>query len=337
MQLNYNKSSWAILGFIRFLMAFIVLISHLPVFTALPGPLQLGISLVGKAAVVGFLIISGLSIGISYRRNSSGFFLRRFLRIYPLYFFAVLFTIVLQQFLGSPYEIPGQRMVAASAFTNIANFFFMQSFGVITITYNGPLWTLAVEVFFYLLTPLLFKLKSYVLIILIALSMVVYTFYGGAWFWGNAALQYAWPWLTGFLVAVKSESKWLSWGLMAVGVGVAYNRLVELGEPLSFVTVAVVPLMVFLVNNGRFMLSDTMLSVMNFLAELSYPLYLFHLPMYLLLHYLGVGNAYLYCGLLLILIIPMNYLLDHWLRRVFWKPLVMNRLRPGMNTNLQTS
>jgi peptidoglycan/LPS O-acetylase OafA/YrhL len=102
----------------------------------------------GKAAVLGFLLISGISIGHSYYNSQSGFLKRRFLRVYPLYFFAVLFGVFTQYFLGSPYQLPNINMVAAGIGTSIGNFVLLQGIAVNTITNNGPLWSLGVE-FFY--------------------------------------------------------------------------------------------------------------------------------------------------------------------------------------------
>ena len=147
MKQRYSPSTWAILAGLRFVLAAIVMLAHLHVFV--PQPFAFGwVSALGaKAAVLAFLLISGVSIGNSYSLAPNGFLKRRFLRIYPLYFFAVVLAHVLTLTVGSPYQVPGQVLVAAGWKTDLANVFFLQDFFAIPIPYNGPLWSLSVEVF----------------------------------------------------------------------------------------------------------------------------------------------------------------------------------------------
>src|SRR5690349_8451883 len=150
-QTNFEptESSWSILALMRFLLATIVYVVHLHPFakSPLPFPFEEIAAFGGKAAVLGFLLISGVSIGYSYRLSKTGYLKRRFLRIYPLYFFAVLTAVFLQYFLGSPYQVLNWTMVSAGWRTSLANFFFLQEFLSIPVTYNFPLWSISIEVF----------------------------------------------------------------------------------------------------------------------------------------------------------------------------------------------
>lgn len=147
-KLKATESTWAIFAITRFLLAFVVLIHHIEIyFDFIKGnsKLEFIASFGGKASVLGFLLISGISIGHSFSIKKEGFLKRRFLRIYPLYFFAVLFTVILQYYLGSPYQLPNSNLVSAGIFTSIGNLLLLQGIAVIPIIYNYPLWSLGVE------------------------------------------------------------------------------------------------------------------------------------------------------------------------------------------------
>ena len=317
-----EESFWSVLAVIRFFLAFLVFASHLPRFSGqLPLTLSIFLPLGGKAAVLGFLLISGLSIGHSYRQNSDGFYARRFLRIYPLYFFAVLFTLLLIPQIGSPYFLSGKTVVATGLATGIANFFLLQGFLSITIPYNGSLWSLSVEVFFYLLAPFLFKLRSNLILALLAISLLSFNFPMN-WHYGYLALHYAWAWLIGFLISVKDKTQ-LAWLLILLGSIVTYFNKIDTSEPLSYLNFAVTSSIVLLIYNKSFSVSSRIQAIFNFLGEISYPFYLFHIPIGLAVHYyLGLRNAWAYLAICLVITILLNYLLDHWLKRIFWKPLV---------------
>jgi peptidoglycan/LPS O-acetylase OafA/YrhL len=88
--------SWASLAVLRFALAMIVFATHLVFFTGYGGWTEAVASLDGKAAVIGFLLISGFSIAASSDRDRDGFYRRRFLRVYRLYCFVVLFAFGLE-------------------------------------------------------------------------------------------------------------------------------------------------------------------------------------------------------------------------------------------------
>jgi peptidoglycan/LPS O-acetylase OafA/YrhL len=60
----------------------------------------------------------------------------------------------------------------------------------------------------------------------------------------------------------------------------------------------------------------------NFLGTISYPIYIFHFPLYLFLYYLGFRDSYLFVSLVILLCVPINYIFDDLLKKIFWKPLV---------------
>lgn len=329
---TFTESTWALLAVTRFCLAFIVMIyighlSHFVHFSEYPLLFQKITNLGGRAAVVGFLFISGISIGYSYYHKKEGFLKRRFLRIYPLYFFAVLFAVFLQYFIGSPYQLPGVTMVAAGNLTSLANFLLLQGIISIDITYNGPLWSINVEFFLYLIVPLLFRLRlRYVFLVLIT-SMLLFTFQESFIrqmdLYGAKIAIYAWPFILGFLIAAKKQIKYTIPFIVIGIVSIIYNVNL-MPDKLCWLTFSVVVVIVFFSIYVNIKLSHRLIKAFNFLGTISYPMYLFHIPLYLLLYYYGVREALFFVSLVIIIVIPINYILDDYLKKIFWKPLVNN-------------
>jgi peptidoglycan/LPS O-acetylase OafA/YrhL len=327
---TFTDSSWAILAFTRFLLAFLVMISlghltHLVVFSQYPLLLQKLTELAGKCAVIGFLFISGISIGYSYFNKEEGFLKRRFLRIYPLYFFAALFGIFLQYYFGTHHQFPGVGMKASGQLTSLANLLLLQGIAAITISYNGPLWSISVEFFFYLMVPLLFRIQlRYVYLILIC-SMIFFTFQESITseiaLYGARMALYAWPFILGFLISAKNKIKVTIPFLIIGTASIIYNDNL-MPENLSWLTYVSVVLIVFFSLFVNINLTDKTKRVFNFLGDISYPMYLFHMPLYFLLSYLGLHEAYMFTLLVIIIVVPINYVFDDYLKKIFWKPLI---------------
>jgi peptidoglycan/LPS O-acetylase OafA/YrhL len=322
MEQKYTESTWAVFAGMRFILAAIVLIGHLHVFVNDTAGLRIISDFGARAAVLGFLLISGVSIGYSYKQNPDGYFRRRFLRIYPLYFFAVLLACVITVLVGSPYQLPGQTLAASGWKTALANFFFLQGILSITITYNGPLWTLGVEVFLYLFAPLLSKSRLELFLLLIAASMIAFLFYPRDWLFGYSALRYSWPWLIGFLSVTQQRYKLIAL-LLGIGVIVTSVTKTDTAEALSWVTFGAVSIVVVLANAYAFYVPRGVQKVLNFFGELSYPIYLFHFPLYIVLYrYCAVRSSYVFLLLTLLISLLFNYIVDYWLKRILWKPVV---------------
>jgi peptidoglycan/LPS O-acetylase OafA/YrhL len=318
----FTESTWAVLAITRFFLAFVVLYGHL--FAYVLGfesvPFQFILNLGGKAAVMVFLLISGISIGHSYIRNREEFLKRRFLRIYPLYFVAVLFAVLLQRYLGSPYEIPNTTMIAAGNLTSIANFFFLQGIATITITYNGPLWSIGVEVFLYLMVPILMYLRTLYVLIIALISMFSFTFLEHYFLYGHENLRWAWPFLIGFIISAKNKPLFAIPLLVLTVFIVLYNK--TFSDSLSIVLISFGILVCLISMYMKLYLSKKIIIFFNFLGTISYPLYIFHIPIFILLYYLGVREYYNFIGLVILLCIAINYIFDVWLKKIFWKPLV---------------
>jgi len=105
-----------------------------------------------------FFVISGYLISASYERNNDlrKYFTNRFLRIYPGMWACILLTFLLTLLLG--YRMARALDLAWLPAQLVGVIFtppFLKSFGV--GSYNGSLWTIPVELQFYLVLPLVYR------------------------------------------------------------------------------------------------------------------------------------------------------------------------------------
>ena len=122
----------------------------------------------GISGVDLFFIISGFVIymSINKRGNLKGFLIRRFFRLYPVYWLVVSFTTVLALFNFAQIELE------PITFTRyVSNLTMFQSYlGETDI--DGPYWTMIVEVLFYLLITTLILLKVFKHILYIGYALI---------------------------------------------------------------------------------------------------------------------------------------------------------------------
>jgi peptidoglycan/LPS O-acetylase OafA/YrhL len=174
--------------FLRFFFAFVVILEHIYNLTINNEVLAAGKYVDSFIAVSGFFIISGFLITISYSRASGpkDYLVKRGRRILPAYLFVIVFfsvvlsiasTLSFKQYFGSGsfYQYLGANLL-------FLNFLHPCLPGVFESNYmcavDGSLWTLKVEVSFYLVLPLIFYLikiipqKGLVLAVLYCLSLL---------------------------------------------------------------------------------------------------------------------------------------------------------------------
>lgn len=132
----------------------------------------------GQEAVILFFLMSGFVIELSWLRKKTsfqGFFIKRFLRIYPLFLLSILLVVAYKIIIGLPIDIT----------TLLGNLFMLQDMeslkpGTIVATFgNSALWSLSYEWWFYLLfVPISsFKNKNTVAITIVAVSALLYYIY----------------------------------------------------------------------------------------------------------------------------------------------------------------
>lgn len=122
----------------------------------------------GSAGVPVFFVISGYCIHRAMARklitdplapfDSRNFLLRRFVRIYPVLIAALLLTLALDS-LSSTFLPVSHKINPFDPHALVVNLFSLQGIAGKTFGSNGALWTLSVEVQFYLAYPLLIALR----------------------------------------------------------------------------------------------------------------------------------------------------------------------------------
>ncbi|HET9867991.1 MAG TPA: acyltransferase, partial [Nitrospira sp.] len=173
---------------LRLLFAASVMISHAATLLNPEGYRLLRTFLNSEAAVQGFFILSGYLVCGSYDRlrNARHFYVRRFMRIYPAYFVAVILFIALgivqAMMLGNAVRWADAPLYLISNLATL-NFLKPNVEGVfadnpLTIV-NGALWSIKVEAMFYVILPLLYHFASRYSFLLLTLVMIT----AGAIWW----------------------------------------------------------------------------------------------------------------------------------------------------------
>ena len=172
--------------------------------------------------------------------------------------------------------------------TVLGNLVFMQGFLVNFIGSNPPLWTLSIECLCYLLAPLFFRLNTKRLLILIALSSLSFAIYPYLMnFWGLKGYHYAflsyglgfimllWAWLLGFFYFISSKKEESKVLIIALGCLLLEQNQVVTSR---WVIATYVLSALILIYSSQIKIPSFLLNSFNYLGELSYPLYLFHVP-----------------------------------------------------------
>jgi peptidoglycan/LPS O-acetylase OafA/YrhL len=144
---------------LRIALASAVLISHFPIITGTAPTLRL---MSPTFAVQAFFAISGWVVSASFARSatSSGFWLRRAARLYPLYLCVIVTQAAAAWALARPSsEVTGELLRYLTVNCSFMNFLQPSLFGLLADApvkaFNPSLWTLKLEVIFYVLTPLI--------------------------------------------------------------------------------------------------------------------------------------------------------------------------------------
>lgn len=266
----------------------------------------------GHQAVIFFFVLSGFVIHLRYSRalleNKSTatfdlfpFLLRRLRRIYPLFIFAMLLTLVLDQigiaqhysiyFHATPYNLINLSVTPDySLQTGLSNMFLLPlspAWGS-----NGPLWSLRFEWWFYIIYPVFWLISRYSLKIASVVVFLLFLFSLIGWLGPISqpqTLVSAFPawWLgalladvyTGRLKLRFSRIAWLSLLFLVLPFLVA--PLVEIDGSVqdllwAFGFTGLIAACLAWQNSGR---SLAYLERLHFLGNISYSLYVIHFPL----------------------------------------------------------
>jgi peptidoglycan/LPS O-acetylase OafA/YrhL len=295
-----TPDSWKILGGLRFALAMIVFFGHLARFVPDQGAMNQGVLLFGglgaTAAVFCFLVISGYSIAHSITVSPQGYFRRRLIRIYPLYVLGIGLALLPFLFTASPIHARGADFLISEPGTIAGNLLLLQGFIVHPISSNAPLWTLGVEVCCYLLAPLFIRAPRVLLLALTVISACAYAafpkfhleFYSQLRF-GLPLLFLIWAWLGGFILYLNRSDQRYSIVGLSLGTFLFSTNRAFMTRYSIFTYVASMALILF---SGAIRLPRYVLELLDYGGELSYPVYIFHVPVLLFCYaVLGVRNG----------------------------------------------
>jgi len=292
-----TAATWSLLAGWRFVLAVIVVICHLTVFLE-PGQrawlrwIQL---IGGHDAVLCFLLISGASIASSYKRQAGGFYRRRMRRIIPVYGIALFLGIAVSVVAGGSIAVNEVEFPAPTFGQAVGNVFFLQGITCDTIASNNVLWTLSLEVWLYLLTPILAK-SSRLCVGMFTVSgflyVLSYTLGIGVWWdlrWGGAFVFLAWPWLAAFFYIFHTGRSLAGGVLFVMTVATIYclnpHTHGRVGMLLALVTLGL------LILDPPSTLHPGSGKLLDALGDLSFPLYAFHYPLFIAgWSFLGLHN-----------------------------------------------
>ncbi|WP_461100593.1 acyltransferase family protein [Spirosoma koreense] len=178
--------------FIRFLFAITVVLRHIIDLSDEPTLLKFQNFFDSYICITGFFVISGFLISKSYANgeNVKSYFVRRGKRLLPAYMVSVIGAAVLLS-ITSEYTFTSYFANKQLYSYLAANIFFLNFLqpclpGIFvhnpSCAVNGALWTIKVEVLFYLIIPLMIRWlnridKKYVLIISIYVLSIIYKYY----------------------------------------------------------------------------------------------------------------------------------------------------------------
>lgn len=271
-----------------------------------------------SSAVFGFFVLSGYSIAASIERDRAGFYKRRFIRIWPLYIASILFAVGAQFIVNHTvhshvFTWPlGEHIANASTLSIVASVLMLQSVVSGPIPFNGPLWSLSPEWWHYMVAPQLRKLPTAVLFLLILVSFHAFMFIhppnGGIETFGNwrVLLVSSWMWLTGF-VYFRLRRTPLGFAILAFPATLALALNKNWGLPLIF-SIFVLVLSTEVVVRGK------LARLLNLMGDVSYPLYLFHLPALIVMLAFGITDNIVLLIAPLTLAVLLLYMIDFPIR-----------------------
>ncbi|MDN3691113.1 acyltransferase [Chryseobacterium tructae] len=286
--------------FIRVLLAFIVFVGHLGALSASDKLLFLTHSPV-EVAVFSFFVVSGFLIARSYERSSSlkSYAKKRFNRIVPAYLLVVFLCATLLSLVSTlPFsEYFSNTQVYKYLFWNslFMNFKAPWLPGVFgNQAVNGALWTLKIEMCFYIAVPLMFllfgknnKYRTISLIVLYFLSLVYLNYFEMT---GKAALSRQLPgslcyFIGGMLLYFHFEKfikhKNILFIIAIITVWIDLIFKIKLFSPImiSIIVLYIAYSFKFLNNFGKY-------------GDFTYGIYIFHFPIIRVFATLGLFANY---------------------------------------------
>lgn len=336
---SYNADQYATninnFDLLRFAFALTVFCVHSAVLSANDYLLSLTGILSSEVSVKSFFVVSGFLIFMSYQnsQNTSSYFSKRIRRIYPAYLFVILASVLLGVFFTTLSVNEYWSFITLKYF--LANFTFLNFLqpelpglfsNNLNHAVNGALWTLKIEVMFYILVPLMVvcfnRFGRLSVMALLFISSIIYSYILSALAQSNGGgtfteLQRQLPGqLTFFIVGAAGYyyfEAFKKYALYLVPISVlAFLLKAHLPwtilEPLALgiLVIYFATIFPYLGNFGKH-------------GDFSYGIYILHFPILQLLiaHHLFVDSPVLFITVAAFLVIICSILLWHFVEKPF--------------------
>ncbi len=323
--------------FLRFLFAFVVLLGHLVCISQLPALQPLLPVFNTYISITGFFVISGYLITQSYLRSSSlkSYFVKRAKRLLPAYYLIVI-SCALGLFFLSSYDAAtyfthpqwGKYLLANLSFLNFLQPCLPGVFesDVYDCSVNPALWTLKIEVAFYLCVPLIIWLvrkvkRSWIVLLVIYILSICYR--NGLHWYASYADRYI------FIILARQLPGFMSY--FAVGMLFCLYRdwFIQHKNKLILPALAVALLEAYLSWEWLLPLAFGIvvlwcaysLPALNHFArfgDISYGLYIYHAPLIKMLYTLGfftVLNPWLASSIFVLIVVAAALLSWHGMEK----------------------
>jgi peptidoglycan/LPS O-acetylase OafA/YrhL len=302
-----------------------------------------------------FFVISGFLMAALYQKGSPkslalDFYKRRFVRIIPAYFATVIGALLVGSLVFMPYEFGELRNLSISSFFLVPNFYLWSGeayFDEFAFRPMLHLWSLGVEIQFYLMVPLFILAIKKGRFWFLAISLVSFI---SCIFVGHVSSKTAffilpfriWEFCVGFYVAhfysvsgnIKIESKKTMWISVLLVLGVIGLTFIKIdfnshpGFPALVVTLIVGLILTF--GFPAQLIQSFLGKALVIFGQYSYSLYLVHFPvLYFAYHEAFGGDAIhpkmdLKFSLIIVLMLGLTYVLHNFVEKADWRGLTKN-------------
>lgn len=284
-----------------------------------------------------FFVISGFSLGVTYLNSFDkisflkikNFYIKRFARIYPLFWLIISLYLLLVMFSGK---------ILPNVYDIISNFTISFSFMGDSKALTTGGWSIGVEIFLYILFPFLiyflnqnvyFTTVFFVLFIVLSIYISSYCLYNTSdannyWDRYLYLINHVYFFIFGVLIAklykqdtfLKFNKKY-TFSLLVFSIfififypidGHVINLILE--ENRVMFTLDIFLLFVLLVNYDTFLnKKSNKLKILDFFGEISYTLYLLHPIVYMLInHFIHINSSYKVLLMVLVTIIASKFI-----------------------------
>lgn len=288
MESEPHREFWPVLAGTRFLLAMWVLFDHTYNF----GPADRAIPVLTKSglmAVLCFFVISGFSIHHSIDTKPTGYFRRRFLRIVPLNLLAVVIGWISWSVLGLSGGY-GTPQIAPTVWQFVGCILLLEVILPVMVEFLFPAWSLSIEATYYLFAPIFKRSGSSATIAYLmagsCLFFVAWPLFRNEYIAARYSYEFAafgmlWAWLAGWVAYRLARSRiYLSWliigGLVSIWSQSKFFAIVDFASAAVTCIAWVGTLLLVFYRIGR--LRGRLANVLNYLGEISFPLYILHYP-----------------------------------------------------------